>query len=43
MQVVRRPYIFIYNNELDIVERGLINLSAAEVKLADELAFNDEV
>jgi hypothetical protein len=43
IQVVRRPYIFVYNNEFDIVERGLVNLSTSDVKLIDDLDLGDGV
>ncbi|XP_014670393.1 PREDICTED: kinesin-like protein unc-104 [Priapulus caudatus] len=34
--VVRRPYIFLYNNEKDPVERGLINLATAQVEYSED-------
>ena len=43
MKVVRRPYIYWYDNELDSVERGLMNLAAAKVELAGELESVDDV
>jgi kinesin family protein 1 len=33
--VVRRPYIYIYNSELDVIERGLINMATAKIELVD--------
>ena len=33
---MRRPYVYIYNNEKDPVERGLINLAAAQVDFNEE-------
>jgi len=43
VQVVRRPYIYWYDSELDNVERGLMNLAAAKVELAGELESIDDV
>ncbi|XP_034029143.1 kinesin-like protein KIF1B isoform X4 [Thalassophryne amazonica] len=34
--VVRRPYVFIYNNDKDPVERGVINLSTAQVEYSED-------
>ncbi|XP_041480700.1 kinesin-like protein KIF1A isoform X5 [Lytechinus variegatus] len=34
--VVRRPYVYIYNNEKDPVERGLINLATARVEYSED-------
>ncbi|ELU07126.1 hypothetical protein CAPTEDRAFT_150014 [Capitella teleta] len=34
--VVRRPYVYLYNNEKDPVERGLINLATAQVEFSEE-------
>ncbi|XP_077007470.1 kinesin-like protein KIF1B isoform X6 [Tamandua tetradactyla] len=34
--VVRRPYVFIYNNDKDPVERGIINLSTAQVEYSED-------
>ncbi|XP_053433232.1 kinesin-like protein KIF1B isoform X8 [Nycticebus coucang] len=34
--VVRRPYVFIYNSDKDPVERGVINLSAAQVECSED-------
>ncbi|XP_075459653.1 kinesin-like protein KIF1B isoform X16 [Ascaphus truei] len=34
--VVRRPYVFIYNSDKDPVERGLINLSTAQVEYSED-------
>lgn len=35
-QVVRRPYVFIYKNEKDLVERGMINLATAQVEYSED-------
>lgn len=34
--VVRRPYVFIYNADKDPVERGIINLSTAQVEYSED-------
>lgn len=34
--VVRRPYVFIYNSDKDPVERGIINLSTAQVEYNED-------
>ncbi|XP_015283308.1 PREDICTED: kinesin-like protein KIF1B [Gekko japonicus] len=34
--VVRRPYVFIYNGDKDPVERGIINLSTAQVEYSED-------
>lgn len=34
--MVRRPYVYMYNSEKDPVERGLINLAAAQVEFSEE-------
>ncbi|XP_036603812.1 kinesin-like protein KIF1B isoform X1 [Trichosurus vulpecula] len=34
--VVRRPYAFIYNSDKDPVERGIINLSTAQVEYSED-------
>ncbi|KAG8189809.1 hypothetical protein JTE90_026115 [Oedothorax gibbosus] len=34
--VVRRPYVFIYKNEKDLVERGMINLATAQVEYSED-------
>ncbi|KAK2187726.1 hypothetical protein NP493_156g05028 [Ridgeia piscesae] len=34
--VVRRPYVYMYNNEKDPVERSLINLATAQVEFSEE-------
>ncbi|XP_040182356.1 kinesin-like protein KIF1B isoform X8 [Rana temporaria] len=34
--IVRRPYVFIYNSDKDPVERGLINLSTAQVEYSED-------
>lgn len=35
-QVVRRPYVFIYKTEKDLVERGMINLATAQVEYSED-------
>ncbi len=35
-QVVRRPYVYMYNSERDPVERGLINLATAQMEFSEE-------
>ena len=35
-QVVRRPYVYMYNSEKDPVERGIINLATAQVEFSEE-------
>ncbi|XP_046896279.1 kinesin-like protein KIF1B isoform X2 [Hypomesus transpacificus] len=34
--VVRRPYVFIYNSDRDPVERGVLNLSTAQVEYSED-------
>ncbi|XP_051518115.1 kinesin-like protein KIF1B isoform X5 [Myxocyprinus asiaticus] len=34
--VVRRPYVLIYNNDKDPVERGMLNLSTAQVEYSED-------
>nr|XP_048681005.1 kinesin-like protein KIF1B isoform X2 [Caretta caretta] len=34
--IVRRPYVFIYNSDKDPVERGIINLSTAQVEYSED-------
>ncbi|XP_041129445.1 kinesin-like protein KIF1B isoform X15 [Polyodon spathula] len=34
--VVRRPYVFMYNNDKDPVERGVLNLSTAQVEYSED-------
>ncbi|CAL9702878.1 unnamed protein product [Knipowitschia caucasica] len=34
--VVRRPYVFIYNGDKDPVERGVLNLSTAQVEYSED-------
>lgn len=34
--VVRRPYVFIYNSNQDPVERGVLNLSTAQVEYSED-------
>jgi len=43
LQVVRRPYIYWYNSDLDTVERGLMNLATAKVELVGGLESVDDV
>ena len=33
---MRRPYVFIYNSERDLIERSLINLSTAQIVYNEE-------
>lgn len=40
LQSVRRPYVFIFRDEKDPVERALINLATAQVEYSeDQLAM----
>ncbi|XP_047220556.1 kinesin-like protein KIF1B isoform X8 [Girardinichthys multiradiatus] len=34
--VIRRPYVFIYNSDKDPVERGVLNLSTAQVEYSED-------
>ncbi|XP_071110195.1 kinesin-like protein unc-104 isoform X4 [Haliotis cracherodii] len=34
--IVRRPYVYIYNNEKDPVVRGLINLATAQIEYSED-------
>ncbi|XP_026160694.1 kinesin-like protein KIF1A [Mastacembelus armatus] len=34
--VVRRPYVYIYNTERDMVERAILNLSSAQVEYSED-------
>ncbi|XP_058849165.1 kinesin-like protein KIF1B isoform X12 [Acipenser ruthenus] len=34
--VVRRPYVFMYHNDKDPVERGILNLSTAQVEYSED-------
>ncbi|XP_028596531.1 kinesin-like protein KIF1B isoform X10 [Podarcis muralis] len=34
--VVRRPYVFIYNSDKDPIERGILNLSTAQVEYSED-------
>ncbi|KAI5612221.1 kinesin-like protein KIF1B isoform X4, partial [Silurus asotus] len=34
--IVRRPYVFIYNSDKDPVERGVLNLSTAQVEYSED-------
>jgi len=43
LQVVRRPYIYWYDSELDSVERGLMNLATAKVELVGGFESVDDV
>lgn len=36
IQVVRRPYVFIFRDERDPVERGLINLATAQIEYSED-------
>ena len=36
LQVVRRPYVYIYNQERDPVVRSIINLTTAQVEFSEE-------
>lgn len=38
IQVVRRPYVFIFRSEKDTVERAVINLAAAHVEYSEDQA-----
>ncbi|XP_019856044.1 PREDICTED: kinesin-like protein unc-104 [Amphimedon queenslandica] len=38
--VVRRPYVLIYNNDKDMVERGMINLARAKVEYTGFMKLN---
>lgn len=35
-QVVRRPFVYIYNSEKDPVERGIINLATAQIEYSED-------
>lgn len=35
-QIVRRPYIYIYNSEKDPVERAIINLATAQIEYSED-------
>lgn len=35
-QAVRRPYVFIFRDEKDPVERALVNLATAQVEYSEE-------
>jgi hypothetical protein len=35
-KTIRRPYVFLYNNEKDPLERGIINLSIAKIVYNEE-------
>lgn len=34
--VVRRPYVYIYNNDKDPIERGVINLATAQIEYSED-------
>lgn len=34
--MVRRPYVYLYHSDKDLVERGLINLATAQVEFSEE-------
>ena len=36
LQVVRRPYVYIYNNDKDPIERGVINLATAQIEYSED-------
>lgn len=36
LQAVRRPYVFIFRDEKDPVERALINLATAQVEYSED-------
>lgn len=36
MQVVRRPYAYVYKHDKDPVERGLINLATSRVEYSED-------
>lgn len=35
-QMVRQPYVFIFRDERDPVERGLINLATAQIEYSED-------
>ena len=35
-QVVRRPYVYVYNNEKDPVVRAIINLATAHIEYSED-------
>ena len=35
-QVVRRPYVYIYNSDKDPIERGVINLATAQIEYSED-------
>ena len=39
-QVVRRPYVFLYRDAKDSVERSLINLARSQIEYSDEDPYN---
>ena len=39
-QVVRRPYVFLYRDGKDSVERSLINLARSQIEYSDEDPYN---
>lgn len=42
-QAVRRPYVFIFRDEKDPVERALINLATAQVEYSEDQSTNVRV
>ena len=36
LQVVRRPFVFIYNTDKDPMERGVINLTTAQIEYSED-------
>lgn len=36
VQVVRRPFVFIYNSDKDPMERGVINLTTAQIEYSED-------
>lgn len=38
IQIVRRPYVFIYRSEKDPVERAVLNLATAQVECSEDQA-----
>lgn len=35
-QVVRRPYVYVYNSEKDPVVRGIINLATSNIEYSED-------
>nr|CAH8833328.1 unnamed protein product [Trichobilharzia regenti] len=40
--VVRRPFLYLYNHERDLVERGLINLTTSQIEYDMNMAYEEE-